>query len=80
MLEQANKIGTFRSWLEVSDALIGVTRELDALCPSQDLQARRDFVYGGLVGLNTALGWDHVLQPEDTENTVLWMFVQLFIR
>jgi hypothetical protein len=80
MLDRAAQIKQFRSWTEIADTLIALARELDEMCPTRELAARKSFVYGGLVALNASHGWDAVFQPEDIENTVLWMFVELFIR
>ena len=81
MFEEAKDIKSFRSWTEVSRKIVKTAEELLRLCPPQlNLDLKRQFVFGGLVALNSALDWDMVTQPEETENQILWMFVQLYVR
>ena len=80
MFEAAQRIGTFKSWTQVSKAIIETAAELETQCKGKTLAERRQFVYGGLVALNVAYGWDMESQSEETEQLILWMFTQLYVR
>jgi hypothetical protein len=81
MYDAAKFIGQFDSWTDVSGYIIQVAGELSKACPSTfSLSEKRAFVLGGLEALNKTWGWDMRTQPEETEEMVLQMFVQLFIR
>jgi len=80
MYEEAKTIDSFDSWTQVSAKIIKLADELHEQCRHLPMNERRRFVHGGLVALNGAYGWDMKTQPEETENMVLWMFVQLYVR
>lgn len=76
----AKSIGSFSSWTQVGQRLIRLAALLDEKARDRTLEGRRQFVYGGLVALDEAYGWDQIHQGEETEQTILWMFTQLAIR
>ena len=76
-------VRSFNGWSEVSGYIIDVARELEEAAQRfgcDTVEARRAFVLGGLEALNKTQGWDMLTQPEEMEEDVLAMFVQILIR
>lgn len=80
MFEAAKQIGSFDSWTKAAKGIVQTAGELASLCQGKSLEERRQFVYGGLTAFNAAYGWDMTKQDEETENKILWMFTQLYVR
>ena len=78
--ETAQTIGVFSSWSAVGVRIIEIIQELDSQCKAATVAERRQYVLGALLVLHEAYHWDMTIQDNETEETILWMFVQLFVR